>query len=122
MQQESSFPPSHHLFLEAKRLCLPPPPTILFLVGGLGAPPNPTAFPGGLRPKDPPSLISLNTSLVGHVTWKCILSSDLKTLEVHTLFGSENPGRVYYFSDLKTMEAYTIFGCESPGSVYYFRI
>ena len=29
--------------------------------------------------------------------WKCILFSDLKTLEVYTIFGFENPGSVYYF-------------------------
>ena len=81
-------------------------------------------------------------SFVGHATWKCILLSDLKTVEVFTIFGSENPGSVYYFrnwkpwksnfrnwkpwkyiifSDLKTLEVYTMFGSENPGSAYYFR-
>ena len=53
--------------------------------------------PYGLRPPDPPSLISLNMILVGHVTWKCILFSDLKTVEVFTIIGSENLGSVHYF-------------------------
>ena len=72
-------------------------------------------------------------SLVGHVTWKYILFSDLKTVEVFTIFGSENLGSVHYFriwkhwkcilfSDLKTLEVYTMFGSENPGIVYDFRI
>ena len=78
-------------------------------------------------------LISLNMSFAGHVTWKCILFSDLHTLEVFTIFGSANPGSVYYFrickpwkcslfSDLKTLEVFTIFGSVNPGSAHYFLI
>ena len=51
-----------------------------FCVWGAWRPPKPPCFPEGLRPPDPPSLISLNMSLVGHVTWKCIPFSDLKTM------------------------------------------
>ena len=56
--------------------------------------------------------------------WKCILVSDLKTLEVHTIFGSENakPWKCILFVDLKTLEVYTIFGSGNHRSVYYFRI
>ena len=49
-----------------------------------------------LRPPVPPSLISLNRSFVGHVTWKCMIFLDLKTMEAYTIFGSGNPGSVYY--------------------------
>ena len=76
--------------------------------------------------------------------WKCILFSDLKTLEAYTIFESEKPGSVYCFRiwkpwkcmlfshlktlevhtilALKTLEVYTILGPENPGSVYDFRI
>ena len=73
-------------------------PSHHFLFVGL-APPKPPCSPGGLRLLDSPSSISLNMSLVGHVTWKCILFSELKILEVYTIFGFENPGSVYYFRD-----------------------
>ena len=48
-------------------------------------PTKPPCFPGGLRPPDPASSISLNMSVVGHVTWKCILLSGLKTLDRYTI-------------------------------------
>ena len=65
--------------------------------------------------------------------WKCSLFSDLKTVEVFTVFGSEDLGSVHsfriwkplkcsLFSDLKTVEVFTVFGSETPGSVHYFRI
>ena len=53
---------------------------------------------------------------------------------MHTIFGSENPGSIYYFriwkpwkcipfSDLNTLEVYTTFRSENLGSAYhYFRI
>ena len=65
-------------------------------VGGPSGPPNLPAWPGASPPR-PPSLISLNMSLVGYVTWKCILSSDLKTPKVITISGSEHLGSVHYF-------------------------
>ena len=65
-------------------------------IGGPGGPPNPL-LSREASPPGPPVLISLNMSLAGHVSWKCILFSDLKTLEVFTIFGSENLGSVHYF-------------------------
>ena len=65
-------------------------------LGGLAAP-QPPLLSRGASPPDSLSLISLNMSLVRHITLKCILLSDLKTAEVYTIFGSENPGSVYYF-------------------------
>ena len=95
-------------------------------------------------PPGPASLISLNMNLEGLDTnsypgsvhyfrtwrpWKCSLFSDLETMEVFTIFGSENRGSVHYFrpwkclllSDLKTLEVFTIFESENRGCVYYFR-
>ena len=53
--------------------------------------------------------------------WKCILFSELNTLEVYTICGSENRGSVYTIFGLKTLEVYTIVGSENVGSVYYVR-
>ena len=44
-----------------------------------------------------------------------MLFSDLKTVEVYTVFGIENSRSVFYFSELKTLEVHTIFGTENPG-------
>ena len=74
-------------------MSLPPPSHNFSLFGGLEAP-QPPCFPGELRLPDPSSLISLNVSLV---PWKCIQFSDLNTLNVYTIFGSENLGSVHYF-------------------------
>ena len=41
--------------------------------------------------------------------WKCILFSNLKTLEVQTIIG------------LKTLEVHMMFGIENHGSVYSYR-
>ena len=107
-----------------KQVLLTPPRTIFFLerkklfttsldhfvpVGGPGGPQKTFAFLGGFA-IGPPLLNFLNMSFVGHVTWKCILFSDLKTLEVFTIFGSEN------------FEVFTIFESVDPGSAHYFQI
>ena len=131
-----SWPPQIIFSLKWKNCVYDPPRNIFSLLEGLAPPQTPLAAPQTplANPHgDPPSLISLNMSFVGYVTWKCILFSDLKTFEVFTIFGSENLGSVYYFriwkpwkctlfSDLKTVEVHTIFVSENRGSVYYFRI
>ena len=43
-------------------------------------------------------------------------------MEVHTIFGSVNPGRCILLSDLETLEVCTIFGSKNRGSVYYVRM
>ena len=47
--------------------------------------------------------------------WKCILSSELKTLEVCAMFGAENHGSIQISLELKTQgpEVYTIFRIEN---------
>ena len=72
-------------------------PDNYFPVGRPAPPQTPLLSWGALPPGNPPSLISLNMILVGQVTWKCILLSDLRSLEVFTIFGSENPRSAYYF-------------------------
>ena len=61
-------------------------------LGGLAGPQTPL-LSRGASPPGPPSFISIDMRLVGHVTWKCILFSALKTqsLEVYTIFGPEDP-------------------------------
>ena len=104
------YPPRDHFVTDAEKMCLRHTPDHLFLVGVPGDPPN-HLLSRTASPPDLPSLISMNMSLVGHATWKRILFSDLKTLEVYyTIFGSESPGSVYYFRS------------GNCGSVYYFRI
>ena len=91
-------------------------------------------FPCGLAPLDPRALIapSVNptTQLVrlfriwrteNSCLWKCMLFSELNTLEVYTILGDENVGCVYNFQNWKTMEVYAIFGAENCGSAYYPR-
>ena len=51
----------------------------------------------------------------------CILVSGLKTVEVLTIFRTENPRSVLLFSGLEILEVLTIFRTENLGSVYYLR-
>ena len=70
-----------------------------------------------------------------------MIFADLRTAEVHTFFGLEHFGSVYYcrickrwecilcsdvkplkcilVSDVKNLEVYTIFGSENRGSVFF---
>ena len=65
------------------------------ILGGLATPQTLLLSRGPSSP-GPPVLISLNMSFARHVTWKCILFTDLKTLEVFTIQGSESHGSVHY--------------------------
>ena len=81
------------------------------------ATPPRTIFPllGGLAAADPPSLISVNMNLVGHDSWKGVLFSDLKTLEVYTIFGSENLGGLMFDAVLSEVR-----GAKPPGKAGWF--
>ena len=73
------------IFSVRRQICIHDPPRIIFfLLGGLVAPQTLLLSRGG-RPLDPPSLISLNMSLVG------------RYFEVYTIFRLESSGRAYYF-------------------------
>ena len=113
-------------------------PSYLFLVGGPGGPQTPLlsrdASPLGplvlnFSEYEPCRTCSLevytifpfkNLGIVYYFRlrkpWKCLLFSDLKTLEVFTIFGSEN------LEVLPVFGSVTILGSENCGSVHYFRI
>ena len=116
---------------------------IVTTIGGPGSPLDPPAFPGSFASRTPVPNISEyepcrtwflevytifgpgNPGSVHYFPiwkpWKCSLFSDLKTVEVFTIVGSEKPWKCSLFSDLKTLEVFTIFGSENLGSVYYSR-
>ena len=139
VKQFSSLLP-HHFFPQAKNWCLPPSSIFSFLWGlapsktarlsrGASLPGSPvTGAPSfDLSECDPCRTCCLEVYTIfgtenpGSVHYfrdrkpfKCILLSELKTLEVYTIFG-------ILFSELKTMEVHTFFGSENLGSVYYFQ-